>query len=114
MLEEFLPLAALPAPSAGPLPPDVEAELRIARGGRPPGEASPDLEAIRGAGLPVLVLSGDHLPAIDRVCDRLAEELGGERAVITGRGHAIPRADGFNERLEEFWSAAERARLHPR
>jgi pimeloyl-ACP methyl ester carboxylesterase len=107
VLEEFLPAAALPAPGSGPLPPDVEAELRLARGGRRPGEARPDLEAIRQAELPVLVVSGDHLPAIERVCDRLADALAGERAVIAGRGHAIPRADGFNERLEAFWAAAE-------
>jgi pimeloyl-ACP methyl ester carboxylesterase len=107
VLDEFLSAAALPAPGAGPLPPDVEAEMRLARGGRRPGEADPDLEAIRRAGVPVLVVSGDHLPAIDRVCDRLAEALAGERAVIGGRGHAIPRADGFNERLEAFWTAAE-------
>ena len=62
VLAEFLPAAALPAPAAGPLPPGVEAELRLARGGRQPGEARPDLEAIRRAEMPVLVVSGDHLP----------------------------------------------------
>ena len=54
VLEEFLPAAALPAPGSGPLPPDVEAELRLARGGRRPGEARPDLDAIRRAKVPVL------------------------------------------------------------
>jgi hypothetical protein len=88
----------------------VEAEIRLARGSRRPGEANPDLEAIRRAGIPVLVVSGDHLPAIDRLCDLLAETLGGERAVIGGRGHAIPRAEGFNDRLEAFWTAAEAIR----
>jgi pimeloyl-ACP methyl ester carboxylesterase len=112
VLAEFLPAAALPAPDPGPLPPDVEAELRLARGGREPGEAHPDLDAIRAAGVPVLVVSGDHLPAIERVCDRLAEAVGGERAVLAGHGHAIPRASGFNERLEAFWAAAE-ARAAP-
>jgi pimeloyl-ACP methyl ester carboxylesterase len=107
VLDEFLSAAALPAPAAGPLPPDVEAEIRLARGGRRAGEANPDLAAIRQAGVPVLVVSGDHLPAIERLCDRLAEALGGERAVIGGRGHAIPRADGFNDRLEAFWAEAE-------
>jgi pimeloyl-ACP methyl ester carboxylesterase len=107
VLGEFLPAAALPAPAAGALPPDIEAELALARGGRPPGEARPDLEAIRLAGIPVLVVSGAHLEAIERLCDRLAAQLAGERAVIGGHGHAIPRADGFNERLEAFWTAAE-------
>jgi pimeloyl-ACP methyl ester carboxylesterase len=107
VLAEFLPAAALPAPASGPMPPDVEGEIRLARGGRRPGEANPDLGAIRAARVPVLVVSGDHLPAVETLCDRLAEALGGERAVIGGRGHAIPRADGFNDRLEAFWTAAE-------
>jgi pimeloyl-ACP methyl ester carboxylesterase len=107
VLEEFLPAAALPGPASGPLPPDIEAEIRLARGGRRPGEASPNLEAIRQAGLPVLVVSGDHLAGLETLCDLVAEALDGERAIIAGRGHAIPRADGFNDRLEAFWSAAE-------
>jgi pimeloyl-ACP methyl ester carboxylesterase len=107
VLEEFLPAAALPPPSVGPMPPDVEAGIRRARGGRPPGEANPDLEAIRRAGISVLVVSGNHLPALERLCDRVAEVLSGERAVIGGHGHAIPRADGFNERVEAFWLAAD-------
>ena len=111
VLEEFLPVAGLPSPGSGPLPSDVEAELRIARGSRPPGEARPDLEAIRQAGVPALVVSGDHLPAIERLCDRLADALDAERAVLAGRGHAIPRVPGFNDRLETFWSLAEATRL---
>jgi pimeloyl-ACP methyl ester carboxylesterase len=107
VLEQFLPAAALPGPAAGPLPPDVEDDMRLARGGRPPGEASPDLAAIRHAGLPVLVVSGDHMPGLERLCDLLAQAVDGERAVITGWGHAIPRAEGFNDRVEAFWSAAE-------
>ena len=109
VLDQFLRAAALPGPASGPLPPDVEAEIRLARGGRRPGEASPDLRAIRQAEVPALVVSGDHLPPLERLCDLLAEELNGERAVIAGRGHAIPRADGFNDRLEAHWSAAELA-----
>lgn len=108
VLEEFRPAAGLPGPASGPLPPEVDAEIRLARGGRRPGEASPHLERIRQARLPVLVVSGDHLPALERLCDLLAEALDGERAVIAGRGHAIPRADGFNDRLEAFWTAVER------
>ena len=107
ILGQFLAAAALPGPQTGPLPPDVEAEIRLAHGGRRPGEASPDLAAIRRARLPVLVISGGHLPALERLCDLIADALEGERAVIAGRGHAIPRADGFNDRLEAFWTAAD-------
>jgi pimeloyl-ACP methyl ester carboxylesterase len=110
VLERFLPAAALPAPTSGPLPADVEAEIRLARGGRRPGEARPDLDAIRRATVPVLLVSGDHLPEIERLCDLIAEALGGERAVIAGRGHAIPRAEGFNDRVEAFWRSAEAGR----
>ena len=59
--------------------------------------------------MPVLVISGAHLPAIDRLCDVLAGLLEAQHVVIGGRGHAIPRADGFNDRLTAFWSAAEAA-----
>jgi pimeloyl-ACP methyl ester carboxylesterase len=107
VLEEFLDVAALPRSASGSLPMEVEAEIRLARGGRPPGEAEPDLEAIRKAEFPVLVISGGHRPELERLCDQLAQAVGGERAAITGRGHAIPRADGFNDRLEQFWSSAE-------
>ena len=110
VLESFLPAAALPAPGSGPLPPDVEAEGRVSAAAGDRVRQRPDLDAIRRAKVPVLVVSGDHLPAIERVCDRLADALAGDRAVIAGRGHAIPRADGFNERLEAFWTIAEARR----
>ena len=79
----------------------VEAR-RLAPGLRPPGEAAPDLAAVATAGVPSLVISGDHHPAIEAVCDALAEGLGAQRAKLPGRGHAVQHAPGFNERLERF------------
>jgi len=32
--------------------------------------------------------------------------MGAERAVLPGAGHSIPRAPGFNERLEDFLERA--------
>ncbi|HEX2070966.1 MAG TPA: alpha/beta fold hydrolase, partial [Thermoleophilaceae bacterium] len=45
---------------------------RLAPGLRPPGEARPDLAAIAAAGVPALVVSGDHHPAMEAICDALA------------------------------------------
>jgi len=84
---------------------------RLAPGLRLPGEARPDLAAIASAGVPSLVVSGDHHPAIDAVCDALAAELGAERVRLPGRGHAVQHVPGFNDRLERFLlEAAERNR----
>lgn len=101
-LREFLRLAGAPVDDEGPLGEDVERGVRRAHGGRLPGEAHPDLAAIRGAGVPSLILSGGHATAIERVCDGLAAELGGSRATLPGAGHFAAAAPGFNERLEAF------------
>jgi pimeloyl-ACP methyl ester carboxylesterase len=78
---------------------------RLAPGLRQPGEARPDLEAIAAAGVPTLIVSGDHHPAIEAVCDELAERLNGQRAKLPGRGHAVQYAEGFNDVLERFLGA---------
>jgi pimeloyl-ACP methyl ester carboxylesterase len=76
---------------------------------RPPWEAEIPLETLAGAEFPVLVISGDHSPGFEAVCDVLAERLGAERAVIPGRGHTIPSTGGpYNERLARLFSRAER------
>jgi pimeloyl-ACP methyl ester carboxylesterase len=79
---------------------------RLAPGLRPPAEARPDLAAIAAAGVPALVVSGDHHPAIEAVCDALAEQLGAERARLPGRGHAVQHVPGFNDVLERFLRGA--------
>ena len=100
-LREFLALAGAPV-DEGPLPRQVVAGVRRAHGGRLPGEARPDLDAIRVAGVPALIASGDHAPGIEAVCDALAGRLGAERAVCPGAGHFVAAAPGFSERLETF------------
>jgi pimeloyl-ACP methyl ester carboxylesterase len=88
------------APS--PLPPDMEASVRALMVERAPWEAAIPLDKLAAAPFPKLVVSGAHNPAFDAVCEVLEEGLGAERAVLGGAGHSIPRAAGFNERLEEF------------
>jgi pimeloyl-ACP methyl ester carboxylesterase len=78
---------------------------------RPPWEAEIPLECLAEADFPVLVISGDHSPAFEAVCDSLAEALSAERATIPGRGHTIPATgEPYNERLEAFLIAAESER----
>ncbi|MCS0637540.1 alpha/beta hydrolase [Streptomyces sp. LP05-1] len=100
-LRWFLRLAGAPI-GDGPLPEEVIAGVRRAHGGRPAGEARPRLDMIRDAGVPVLVASGGHAAALERICDALAAALGGERSVHPGAGHFVAAAPGFAARLETF------------
>lgn len=85
---------------------EIEVATAAAQGGRSPREAKPDLDAIRVAGIPAMVVSGDHHPAIEHLCDALAERLGARREINAGAGHAVPRAPGFNDVLEDFLRSA--------
>jgi pimeloyl-ACP methyl ester carboxylesterase len=95
-LQGFMALQAVAIERGFPPPPRI----------RPPFEAQPQLEPIASAGVPVLVVSGDHHPGFERICDAVAERLGAERAVLPGAGHGVQRADGFNERFEAFLVAS--------
>jgi pimeloyl-ACP methyl ester carboxylesterase len=82
--------------------------IDAARGGRSPSEAAPDLDAIASAGVPAMVVSGEHNDGIETICDALAERLSARREIVSGAGHAVPRAPGFNEVLEDFLVSAGR------
>ena len=70
-----------------------------------------DLAAIAAAGVPSLVLSGEHDPALEAACDAVAEQLGAQRDRLPGAEHAVQRAPEFNRRLERFLFGAETARV---
>jgi pimeloyl-ACP methyl ester carboxylesterase len=72
------------------------------RGGRTPSEAEIDLDVIARSGIPSMVVSGDHQEGIEVLCDALADRLGSRREILRGAGHAVPRAPGFNDVLEDF------------
>jgi hypothetical protein len=75
---------------------------------RPSWEAEIPLEELAGADFPVQVLSGGHSPAFEAVCDALAEGLGAERLVISGRGHTVPSTgEPYNRCLESFLVSTE-------
>jgi pimeloyl-ACP methyl ester carboxylesterase len=57
---------------------------------------------LRSAGVPCLVASGDHSPAIERICDGLTAVLDAERVIAPGAGHFVANAPGFADRLDSF------------
>jgi pimeloyl-ACP methyl ester carboxylesterase len=107
---EFMAVAGIELDGMKQAAPDIVQSLRLGRLFRSPREAAPKFDAIRKAGIPSLVVSGDHHPALESVCDGLARELGGRRVKLAGAGHAVPRAEGFNALLEAFLLEAESAR----
>ncbi|WP_282791489.1 alpha/beta fold hydrolase [Streptomyces sp. CC224B] len=105
-LREFLRLAGAVVDD-GPLPDGVAVGVRRAHGARLPGQVRPRLDLIRRARVPVLVASGDHAVAHERICDALVVALDGERAVYPGAGHFVAAAPGFAARLDTFLRASE-------
>lgn len=85
------------------LPPETEASILASRLEPLPWTASIPLDEVAAAGMPTLVFSGGHHAAFDAVCDHIAERLGSEREVITGRAHSVQRTgEPFNARLRAF------------
>lgn len=101
-LEAFLATVGSSVPMPDELPPALQRGAELLLVERGPQEARIPLETLRRAAFPVLVVSGGHSAAFDAVCDVLERELGAERAVLRGAGHAAQRAPGFNEALEDF------------
>lgn len=77
---------------------------RPMRLGRRAWEAELPLDELCDAGIPTLVVSGDHDPAFERICDALAERLDARREVLAGMGHEVQRTgEPFNRALLELW-----------
>ena len=106
-VERFQAVMGNARPVPDPLPPPLERFAHDLLVMRQPNAASLPLEPIADARIPALLVSGGHNPAFERICDLVAERLGGERAVIPGHGH-MPQASGepFNARLEAFLTQA--------
>jgi pimeloyl-ACP methyl ester carboxylesterase len=102
-LRAFLRLAGSPGVEEdGPLPDDVARAVRRSHGGRSPSEAHLDVAALRATGIPILVASGAHAPAPERICEALAAQLVAPHVVAPGAGHFVAAAPMFANRLERF------------
>ena len=85
-----------------PLPAEVEQGARALAVERGPWEAEIPLDVLAAAAFPKLVVSGNHHPAFDGICDVLEERLPAERLVLEGYGHTVQRHPEFNDRLADF------------
>jgi pimeloyl-ACP methyl ester carboxylesterase len=106
-LRTFLAAVGSAFEPPSPLPPELEQGARALMGERGPWEAEIPVAELRALPFPRLVVSGAHHPAFDAICDALERDLGAERAVVPGAGHAAQRAPGFNEALAGFLERAE-------
>jgi pimeloyl-ACP methyl ester carboxylesterase len=86
-----------------PLPDELVRGAELLRDERHVWDAQIPVETLRLAPYAKLVVSGDHEPAFELLCDRLEVELRAERATVAGASHSIPRAgEPFNQLLETF------------
>ncbi|WP_433654458.1 alpha/beta fold hydrolase [Nocardia sp. CA-128927] len=108
--KEFFAVAGVDPKMLADVGDDVREAMDMGRKLRSPREAKPRFETITEAGVPTLVFSGDHHPALERVCDAIAARLDAQRAHLPGAGHAVQHAPGFNTMLETFLTAAEQSR----
>jgi pimeloyl-ACP methyl ester carboxylesterase len=94
------------------LPPSLAQGVRATRAiRRRPWEGELPVGQLAAARFPKLVISGNHSPAFEDVCDSLAARLRAQRAHVTGAGHATPgTGTAFNDTLESFIRAASRGR----
>lgn len=86
------------------LPPPLAQGVRAIRAvRRRPWEGELPVGELAAASFPTLVISGNHSPAFEAVCDAVAARLRAQRAHVAGAGHATPETgDIFNETLQAF------------
>lgn len=95
---------AVPDRLPAPLAQGVRA-VRAVR--RRPWEGELPVRQLASASFPNLVISGDHSPVFEAICDSLAASLRAARAHVAGAGHATPdTGDLFNRTLETFLRAS--------
>lgn len=111
-MERFIAMMGTdPASLPDPLLDMWTRRTRPMRLGRPAWDAEVPLDALREADLPILVVSGDHEPAFERICDVLEDELDARREAIAGMGHEVQRTgEPFNESLLRFWRSPDEPR----
>jgi pimeloyl-ACP methyl ester carboxylesterase len=105
-LRKFLSAVGSALDPPSPLPPELQQGARALQVERGPWGAEIPLDALAAAPFPKLVLSGNHNPAFDGICDVLEERLPAERVVLEGFGHTVQRHPDFNDRLADFVTRA--------
>lgn len=72
-----------------------------------------ELEVVRQAGIPLLVVTGGWSPSFDAVGARVAMVGGGEHRIVASTNHFPNRVPAFNPLLVEFMRRVEGARSAP-
>ena len=111
MIQRFIKLVNIPPELRGDSDPEELRRMGTAiRRLRLPSKATlaHQLETVRQAGIPLLVISGGWSPAFDAVCDTVAELGGGSRLDIASPHH-FPQlvSDEFNQKLAKFMEEAD-------
>jgi pimeloyl-ACP methyl ester carboxylesterase len=76
----------------------------VLRHGRLPWEFDVSLDRLASGAFPTLVVSGDHHPAFDAVCEELTRRLHARSTVIRGAGHEVQTmTEPCNRALLELW-----------
>ncbi len=101
-LRDFLAAVGSSFDPPSPLSPELEQGARALQVERGPWEADIPLDTLASAPFPKLVVSGNHHPAFDEICDVLEQRLPAERLVLDGYGHSAQRHHEFNDRLADF------------
>jgi pimeloyl-ACP methyl ester carboxylesterase len=103
-LRGFARIVGSDAPVPDQLPPALAAGVKAVRAvRRRPWEGELPLDELASATFPKLVISGDHSPVFEAVCDYVADRLHAERAHVPGARHITPHTGrAFNDTLEAF------------
>jgi pimeloyl-ACP methyl ester carboxylesterase len=109
-LRGFAQIIGSNAPVPDQLPPALAAGVKAVRAvRRRPWEGELPLDELASAAFPKLVISGDHSPVFEALCDHLADRLHAKRAHLPGAGHTTPHAGRpFNDTLEAFITGTAR------
>lgn len=112
-VRSFMHLVGGTAVSPDELPPALVSGVRAVRAARTlPWEVKIPIEVLAAAPFPTLVISGNHRPAFEAVCDVFTEQLGTQRARVVGAGHSIPHTGvACNQTLEGFLCTAATRRI---
>lgn len=101
-LERFLFLNGIAWEPPDPLDAELLQSTLATKAERAPWDSDPPLDAIRTNRVRSLVVSGDHSPIYEAICDVIAERLAAERVVLPHSGHAAQAAPAFNDILADF------------
>jgi hypothetical protein len=90
------------------MPPALDQGVRAVRAVvHRPWEVELPVAELASTSFPKLVISGDHNPVLEAICDSLASDLHAEWAHVAGAGHATPDTGNlFNETLKQFINTA--------